>query len=48
VVGFGDLAAGTLAVTCTWYNPDTNSAVERDIRVNKVDHTWTLHAGARG
>jgi hypothetical protein len=44
VVGFGDLSAGTLAVACTRYNPDTNTAGESDIRFNKVDHTWTLHS----
>jgi len=44
VVGFGDLSLGTLAVTCTRYNPDTNTANEADIRINKADYTWTLHS----
>jgi hypothetical protein len=44
VVGFGDLAQGTLAVTCSWYNPNTNTSTESDIRINKADYTWTLHS----
>ena len=44
VVGFGDLSMGTLAVACSWYNPDTNTSKEGDIRFNKADYTWTLHA----
>jgi hypothetical protein len=44
VVGFGDLGAGVLGVACTRYNDSTNTAVESDIRLNKVDFTWTLHA----
>ena len=44
VVGFGDLGSGVLGVACTRYNPDTNTAFESDIRLNKVDFTWTLHS----
>ena len=44
VVGFGDLSMGTLAVTCSWYIPSTNTSTESDMRINKVDYTWTLHS----
>ncbi len=44
VVGFGDLSLGTLAVTCSWYIPSTNTSTESDMRINKADYTWTLHS----
>lgn len=42
VVGFGDLATGTLAVTCNWSSG--NSIVQSDLRINKVEHNWTVAA----
>jgi hypothetical protein len=44
VVGFGDLATGTLAVTCNWASG--GSIVESDLRINKVDHNWTVDAAS--
>ena len=44
VVGFGDLGPGVLGVACTRYNDSTNTAIESDIRLNKVDFAWTLHS----
>lgn len=40
VIAFGDLPAGTLGVTCTWYTLE-GVAIESDIKLNKVDHAWT-------
>lgn len=46
VVGFGDLATGTLAVTCNFAS--AGAIVESDLRINKVDHNWTVNADAAG
>ncbi|HZI11739.1 MAG TPA: matrixin family metalloprotease, partial [Myxococcus sp.] len=47
VVGFGDLQGGTLGLACTWYSGD-GAALESDIRLNKVDHVWTLNSESAG
>jgi hypothetical protein len=44
VVGFGDLGTGVLAVTCNWMVG--KEIVESDLRINKVDHQWTVQANA--
>lgn len=38
-VSFGDLPKGTLGITCVWFSGST--AVNADIKLNKVDHSWT-------
>ena len=43
VTGFGDLAAGVLAVACTWSR--NGIARESDVRINKVDHRWYARLG---
>lgn len=49
MVGFGRLPLGTLAVTCTWFDTGTRSAVESDVRFNRK-HRWyaTRPAGCSG
>jgi len=42
VVNWGDLPAGTLATTCTWYSPLFDEVMESDVKFNAVDHSWTI------
>jgi hypothetical protein len=42
VVNWGDLPAGTLATTCTWYFPLFGEVMESDVKFNGVDHSWTI------
>ncbi|MDQ3915360.1 MAG: hypothetical protein M3323_08550 [Actinomycetota bacterium] len=43
VVSFGDLPAGTLGVACSFFDttPSPDELLESDIKLNKVDHSWT-------
>ena len=43
VVGFGDLNAGFLGVTCTTYRIESrgNTTIEADMLLNKNDYQWT-------
>lgn len=38
---FGDLAAGTLGLACTWYFPISYEIVETDLRFN-TDYNWDI------
>lgn len=40
IVDFGALGQGALAVNSTWYT-SSNKIVEVDLRLNKVDYSWT-------
>jgi hypothetical protein len=43
-VGFGDLPAGTLGLTCVWFDGN-GVALESDMRLNKADHEWVVNIG---
>jgi len=48
VVDFGDLPYDKVGKTCIWtiYNVGNDEVAESDIRLNRVDHNWTIHPNA--
>lgn len=45
VVGFGNLPSQYLGFTCTWTNGAETEVKESDMRLNKVEYSWT-YSGA--